>query len=416
MFEEIFAGPIARARQSASPFPEERRAFLRHLKGLGYARTSLKAVACELIVIARHLDLAGPEPIDITAIETGAKRWTAHQIRRRHSTNAGLSTRNFRYWATAWLRWWGRLMERPAAAAPPFGSLLDGFKAYMANEQGLTPLSIRSHAWKTKTFLAWYWPHGRAFADVTLQDVDAFLTVKGHGTWSRRSVNIAGQALRAFFRYAERTHQCRVGIAANIRGPRLYDLETLPSAPAWTDVEAIITDLMTDRAVDIRRVAALLLFATYGFRLSEVAGLTLEDLDWTHGVIRIRRVKRHDVQTYPLSKEAGSALLRYITGVRPRGPWREVFLTLLAPHRPISRTGLYHLASRVLCARGLRLRHHGPHALRHACATRLLSQGLSFKDIGDHLGHRSADATAIYAKVDAPSLREVARFDLGGLR
>ena len=66
-------------------------------------------------------------------------------------------------------------------------------------------------------------------------------------------------------------------------------------------------------------------------------------------------------------------------------------------------------------ARGLRLRHHGPHALRHACATRLLSQGLSFKDIGDHLGHRSADATAVYAKVDVPSLREVARFDLGGV-
>ncbi len=78
--------------------------------------------------------------------------------------------------------------------------------------------------------------------------------------------------------------------------------------------------------------------------------------------------------------------------------------------------GLYHLASRVLCARGLALRHHGPHALRHACATRLLSQGWSFKDIGDHLGHRSADATAIYAKVDLPSLREVARFDLGGVR
>ena len=46
---------------------------------------------------------------------------------------------------------------------------------------------------------------------------------------------------------------------------------------------------------------------------------------------------------------------------------------------------------------------------------RLLSHGLSFKDIGDHLSHRSADATAVYAKVDVPSLREVARFDVGGV-
>ncbi len=217
------------------------------------------------------------------------------------------------------------------------------------------------------------------------------------------------------FRYAEHARHCHPGIAAAITGPRLYALETLPSGPAWADVDAIIKGLATDRAVDIRRVAALLLFATYGFRVGEVAGLTLDDLDWEHELIRIRRVKRHDVQTYPLSQEAGVALLRYITEVRPRGRWREVFLTLKAPHRPISGGGLYHLASRVLCARGVQLRHHGPHALRHACATRLLSEGLSFKDIGDHLGHRSADATAVYAKVDVPSLREVARFDLGGV-
>jgi site-specific recombinase XerD len=46
----------------------------------------------------------------------------------------------------------------------------------------------------------------------------------------------------------------------------------------------------------------------------------------------------------------------------------------------------------------------------------LLSEGWSLKEIGDHLGHRSAEATTIYAKVDLPGLREVARFDVGGLR
>jgi site-specific recombinase XerD len=34
----------------------------------------------------------------------------------------------------------------------------------------------------------------------------------------------------------------------------------------------------------------------------------------------------------------------------------------------------------------LRLAHRGGHALRHACATRLLTKGLSLKEIGDHLG------------------------------
>jgi site-specific recombinase XerD len=414
MFEELFTGPIALARQHASPFPEERRQFLRHLKELGYARNSLHAVACELVVITQYLDLSGRDPLDVAVVEAVARRWATRHSRRR-GASVVRATRNFRYWAVQWLRWWGRLTEPAPVASPPFQSLLDAFTAYMRDERGLTAASVRSHSWKTKTFLAWYWPQGRTFAEVTIQDVDEFLTAKGSATWSRRSVAVAVQALRAFFRYAERAQRCRKGIAAVITGPRLYRLETLPSGPAWGDVEAVLRSLATDRAVDIRRTAALLLFATYGFRLGEVAGLMLEDIDWEHDLLHVRRVKRHDVQTYPLSKETGTALLRYIRDVRPRGPWRHVFLTIQAPHQPLSHGGLYHLASRVLCARGLRLRHHGPHALRHACATRLLSAGWSFKDIGDHLGHRSSDATAVYAKVDALSLREVARFDLGGV-
>jgi len=66
-------------------------------------------------------------------------------------------------------------------------------------------------------------------------------------------------------------------------------------------------------------------------------------------------------------------------------------------------------------ALGVELPHYGSHTLRHACASHLLEQGLSLKEIGDHLGHRHPDTTRIYAKVDLASLRQVADFDMGGL-
>jgi site-specific recombinase XerD len=44
-----------------------------------------------------------------------------------------------------------------------------------------------------------------------------------------------------------------------------------------------------------------------------------------------------------------------------------------------------------------------------------LGQGLSLKEVGDHLGHQKPDTTRIYAKVDFAGLRQVANFDLGGL-
>jgi site-specific recombinase XerD len=415
MFEELFAGPIARARQCEAPLPDERRQFLAHLKGLGYTNGTLRAVACELIVIVTRLDLPGSGPVDASLVERAAQRWAAHQLRRHHSTSRRLSIRNFRYWAKQWLRYLGRWIETPPTI-PPFQILLDHFAVYMAHTQGLAPASIRSHRWKTAIFLAWYARLDRPFADLTIEDVDDFLAAKGKGPWSRRSVAVAAQALRAFFRYAEATQQCRAGIASAISGPRLFDHETLPAGPPWVDVTTIIQQQNTDRPADIRRRAALLLFATYGFRVGEVARLTLGDLDWDHNLLRVRRSKRKDVQVYPLTNDTGRALLRYLTVVRGRCASRHVFLTLLAPYRPLSCSGLWSLASRPLLAHGVQTRHHGPHTLRHACATHLLADGWSLKDIGDHLGHQSADATAIYAKVDVRGLREVARFDLGGLR
>src|SRR5260370_699861 len=61
---------------------------------------------------------------------------------------------------------------------------------------------------------------------------------------------------------------------------------------------------------------------------------------------------------------------------------------------------------------GLKLKRYGSHVLRHACATHLLAQGLTLKEVGDPLGHVSVAATRIYAKVDLTALREVAALDV----
>ena len=76
---------------------------------------------------------------------------------------------------------------------------------------------------------------------------------------------------------------------------------------------------------------------------------------------------------------------------------------------------MYSTVKRRFKVLGIQSKGCGPHALRHACATHLLEQGLSLKEIGDHLGHRHPDTTRIYAKVDLARLRQVADFDLGGV-
>lgn len=111
----------------------------------------------------------------------------------------------------------------------------------------------------------------------------------------------------------------------------------------------------------------------------------------------------------------GYAIVRYLKEVRPRCASREVFLKILAPLGPMTSNALYSMVATRMRRLGIQAPRRGPHVLRHACAGHLLERGLSLKEIGDHLGHRSLDSTRIYAKVDLQGLREVAAFDLGGL-
>ena len=169
-----------------------------------------------------------------------------------------------------------------------------------------------------------------------------------------------------------------------------------------------------DKRHNIRARPMLMLLAVYGLRDGEVRRLRLDDFDWEHEVFRVASSKTRQVRTYPLTRSVGDAILRYLQEARPKSSYREVFLSLRPPFRP-TRSSLWRMVVRRLRALNVSLPHYGPHALRHACATRLLATGLSLKQIGDQLGHTDPNSTRIYAKVDFAGLREVANFDMGGV-
>jgi integrase/recombinase XerD len=230
--------------------------------------------------------------------------------------------------------------------------------------------------------------------------------------YARITVQTWASVLRRFFRYAERRNWCRLGLSGAIMAPRVFAHEGLPIGPAWDDVKRLLAAAEGDRRVDIRDRALLMLLSVYGLRAGEVTSLRLKDFDWEREILNVPHSKSQRPRTYPLCRSVGDAVLRYLREARPRSKWQEVFLTLMAPVRPLVETALANVVKRRLHALGLKLPHFGAHALRHACATHLLAQGLSLKEIGDHLGHVDPDTTRIYAKVNVPALRTVGDFSL----
>jgi site-specific recombinase XerD len=253
--------------------------------------------------------------------------------------------------------------------------------------------------------------------ELSVARIDEAIALKGsRDGYTRRSLRHSAESLRSFLRYAERRGWSPPGLAVAIKTPRLYTDEALPSGPSWEDVQRLLADAEGDRPTDIRDYAILSLLAVYGLRSAELRVLRLEDLDWANAMIHITRPKQRKAQLYPLAPTVGEPILRYLKEARPPSSYREVFLTTQAPIQPLSRSGLWHIVGRRLRPlSSSSLTHHGPHSLRHACATHLLAQGLSLKEIGDHLGHRSPNTIRTYAKVDMVGLRQVADFELGGL-
>jgi integrase/recombinase XerD len=416
MFDQLFQHPHALARHRNGPLSEERRRYLAHCTAQQMTVWTRRHIANYILVVAKALRLADRPGELITAeeIEAAAQRWAGHRSQQPKGQVLEHARRAFQRHALRWLQFLGRL-QPPATAPRPYAEQIAQFTDYQLRERGLSPNTVERDRRALHRFLAQLEQAGRQLRTLSITQMDELLATKiGEEKWTRRYLSTWVSILRPFLRFAEGRGWCRPGLADALMVPRVFRQESLPVGPSWEDVKRLLAAAEGGRPVDIRDRAVLLLLAVYGLRAGEVAGLSLGDFDWTQEVLTVRHGKSRRPRVYPLCRPVGDAVLRYLREVRPRSDRREVFLTVCAPFRPLA-FALGTMVQRRLRALGLALPRYGPHALRHACATHLLAQGLSLKEIGDHLGHRSPEATSIYAKVDLAALRAVADFSLEDL-
>jgi site-specific recombinase XerD len=411
VFDQLFQNPRVLTRQRTGPLAEERRRYLAHCAEQQMSPSRLQHIARYILVITQALRLAERpgELITRAEVEAEADRRLRERPKRR------MLTCRFTGEAVRWLTFLGRL-QVPAPVPSVYAEHVAEFADYLAQERGLSPKTVAYDRRTIHEFLAPIEKAALPLKQLTVAQVDELLAqkVRDEG-YARMTIQRWASTLRRFFRFAEGRGWCRQGLAAAIMAPRVFVQEGLPIGPAWDDVKRLLAATEGDRPVDIRDRALLMLLAVYGLRAGEVAALCLKDFDWEREVLRVPHSKSQRPRTYPLCRPVGDAVLRYLRGVRPRSDRQEVFLTLTVPFRPLVANGLTMVVKRRLHALGLQLPHYGAHVLRHACATNLLAQGLSLKEIGDHLGHVSPDTTRIYAKVDLAALRTVGDFSLEGL-
>jgi site-specific recombinase XerD len=392
--------------------------YLQYWDDNGAVKSNLQSRAEYLLTIMNTLNFYTLKTVLSDEIERAANCWARDEENHHHRKNhySKLAKARFIREASHWFEMLNCL-EQPIRKQLPFETYLNQYIDHMRHERGLSENTIRSKFYPLKNFLANINEKKNTFIELTPLIIDEVLIKKYNiDGYTRKSVRSYISVIRSFLRYAENKGWCQKNLASTIKAPRVYRHESLPCSPSWSDVKKILENSHSDQPTDIRDHAILMLLSIYGMRCSEVTNLRLSDIDWKNESLSFQSTKTSKPRIFPLSQEVAEAILRYLKVVRPNNCLlREVFLCRQAPYRRLRPEAIYQIVNRRLKPFNLNIQHHGPHTLRHACATHLINEGLSLKEISTHLGHQCLETTQIYAKVDLKNLRKVAEFELGDL-
>jgi integrase/recombinase XerC len=295
---------------------------------------------------------------------------------------------------------------------------IDEFEEYVADARRYSPRTVRAYRSDLDRFAGfWERDFGEGAASTTpLSRVDtlavrSYLASLHRSRLASRSLARHLSTLRSFFRWACREGHMDKNPARALPAPRLP--KTLPRAMTLPDTERLLA--ADEDAPFFERDRALfeLLYAT-GLRVSEAAGLDLEDVDFASRLLRVVG-KGNKERIAPFGETAEDALAAYlpVRGARRKGSRsadRDDGEPLFVNARGgrLTTRSMARLLKHRLRAAGLPAE-ISPHALRHSFATHLLEAGADLRAIQELLGHASLSTTQKYTHLDAARLREVYR-------
>lgn len=164
----------------------------------------------------------------------------------------------------------------------------------------------------------------------------------------------------------------------------------------------------------LRDKAILILFLTYGLRLSELQQLNVSSFNFSRGEFKIYR-KRGKESIMPLNISATEVVRDYIDRERPHeekiqdGHTDALFLSLQG--RRMTERQIRDLVKKYtsIALNTSRKAGYSPHKLRATAATSLIGRGNSIYDVAALLDHEQVTTTQLYARQKANVKRDLVK-------
>jgi integrase/recombinase XerD len=274
--------------------------------------------------------------------------------------------------------------------------------------------TIESHAFYLNRFMAWL--HERGITGITavtrelVQDYQTHLyeqiNRRGEPN-SPRSQNQTLSIVKSFFRFLWESDYLAHDPARDVTYAKTP--KRLPrSILSGSETKKVIHAPNTRTALGYRDRTILEVLYSTGVRRKELVSLTLQDVDYHEGFVRINSGKGDKDRVVPLGKIACRYLENYIKQVRPmlvRDPGNNhLFLTMRGTTPSFS--AIEDIVKKHTKKAKIK-KIVSPHTFRHTCATHMLRNKANIRHLQELLGHASLESTQVYAHVSITDLKEV---------
>ena len=286
---------------------------------------------------------------------------------------------------------------------------IESFIEYLRVERNASDLTIKSYEEDLIALVLYFEEtEGREveLSEVTTLELRRFVAELQQAGYAKSTISRKLACLRSFFRFAVREGWVEANIAKPLRNPRAG--RKLPHFLSAEEIARLLESPPSTSASGVRDRAILETMYSAGLRVSELVGLSIEDIDFSAGLIRVRGKGRKE-RLSPLGSYAQKAIKEWLSQREPNPKATKehasaVFLNRFG-NRLTSRS-VGRMLEKYLKQCGLDQR-TSPHTLRHSFATHLLDRGADIRSVQELLGHKSLITTQIYTHVSTERLREV---------
>lgn len=284
--------------------------------------------------------------------------------------------------------------------AQDMNDFLDQARKHLSKE------TIRGYQHVLRLFNEYLKENDSTLSAIIIQDF--FVTLKKKGLSTSQIYHFA-TVLKKFFNYLKEMDFDDYAIY--VPKVKYIHEQKLPSYFSAQEIKAILDSIERSSDTGKRNYAMILLAIRYGLRAHDITNLRFENIDWQNNELTIEQSKTGRIVKLPLLAEVGNALLDYLKNARRDSELPFVFISLRGPIKALTSSALYNSLAMYLSKANIKdldKRRHGPHALRHSLATRLLENGASLHTISEVLGHSSSEVTSVYLSIDIDGLRACA--------